>query len=91
MLQKLAPRERMFGAPLVGGTELLLLKGGITATEFELLQEVGHAEPEKLSAQGYWADKFTGIASEWSVQFSGYFADVIDSASKGVQRWLQKM
>ncbi|MBW4204113.1 FAD-dependent oxidoreductase [Enterobacter cloacae subsp. cloacae] len=61
-----------------------------TATEFDLLQEVGHAMPEQLPARGEWSGEMTGIASEWSPQFSGYLAGAIDSASIGVQRWLQQ-
>lgn len=61
-----------------------------TATEFDLLQEAGHAVPEQLPARGEWTGEITGIASEWSPQFSGYLAGAIDSASKGVQRWLQQ-
>lgn len=61
-----------------------------TATEFDLLQEVGHAMAEQLPARGEWSGEITGIASEWSPQFSGYLAGAIDSASMGVQRWLQQ-
>jgi monoamine oxidase len=61
-----------------------------TATEFDLLQEVGHAMPEQLPAGGEWSGEMTGIASEWSPQFSGYLAGAIDSASTGVQRWLRQ-
>lgn len=61
-----------------------------TATEFNLLQEVGHAMPEQLPARGEWSGEITGIASEWSPQFSGYLAGAIDSALTGVQRWLQQ-
>jgi monoamine oxidase len=61
-----------------------------TATEFDLLQEVGHAMPEQLPARVEWSGEITGVASEWSPQFSGYLAGAIDSALTGVQRWLQQ-
>ncbi len=61
-----------------------------TATEFDLLQEVGHPLPEQIPVQEEWAGKLTGIASEWSPQFSGYLAGAIDSAFEGVQNWLQQ-
>lgn len=61
-----------------------------TATELDLLQEAGHTVPEQLPAHGEWSGKLTGVASEWSVPFSGYLAGAIDSSSKGVQRWLQQ-
>ncbi len=61
-----------------------------TATEFDLLQEVGHAMPEQLPAWVEWSGEITGVASEWSPQFSGYLAGAIDSALTGVQRWLQQ-
>jgi monoamine oxidase len=60
-----------------------------TATEFDLLQEVGHAMPEQLPGVE-WSGEITGVASEWSPQFSGYLAGAIDSALTGVQRWLQQ-
>ncbi|ALB62459.1 Monoamine oxidase [Cronobacter condimenti 1330] len=61
-----------------------------TATESDLLQNVGHALPEQLPARGEWAGKITGIASEWSAQFSGYLAGAIDSASVGTEHWLRQ-
>lgn len=61
-----------------------------TATEFDLLQEVGHVTPEQLPTRGEWSGEMTGIASEWSPQFSGYLAGAIDSASSGIKRWLQQ-
>ncbi|MFH5069581.1 flavin monoamine oxidase family protein [Enterobacter cloacae complex sp. 2024EL-00215] len=61
-----------------------------TATEFDLLQESGHPLPDQPPGQGEWAGKITGIASEWSPQFSGYLAGAIDSASDGIQNWLQQ-
>lgn len=61
-----------------------------TATEFDLLQEVGHALPEQIPMLGEWAGKMTGIASEWSPQFSGYLAGAIDAASEGINQWLRK-
>lgn len=61
-----------------------------TATECDLLQEAGHIMPEQLPASEEWFGVITGIASEWSPQFSGYLAGAIESASMGVQRWLQQ-
>jgi monoamine oxidase len=61
-----------------------------TATDLDLLQEAGHVMPEQLPAGEEWSGEITGIASEWSPQFSGYLAGAIESASMGVQRWLQQ-
>ncbi len=61
-----------------------------TATEFDLLQEAGHALPESVPDRGEWTGKITAIASEWSPQFSGYLAGAIDSASMGIQGWLRQ-
>ncbi|MNG57194.1 Putrescine oxidase [compost metagenome] len=61
-----------------------------TATEFDLLQEAGHALPAQIPARGEWKGKVTGIASEWSPHFSGYLAGAIDSASDGIRSWLQQ-
>lgn len=33
----------------------------------------------------------TGIASEWSPQFSGYLAGAVDAASEGVNHLLQRL
>ncbi|EUM10184.1 FAD-dependent oxidoreductase [Enterobacter sp. BIDMC 30] len=60
-----------------------------TTTEFDLQQDVGHAQPQQIPAQEEWADKLTGIASEWSPQFSGYLAGAIDAAAEGVGHWLR--
>lgn len=46
--------------------------------------------PEQLPAWVEWSGEITGVASEWSPQFSGYLAGAIDSALTGVQRWLQQ-
>ncbi|WP_312046915.1 FAD-dependent oxidoreductase [Erwinia sp.] len=61
-----------------------------TATDFDLLQQGGHPLPEQIPVQGEWAGKITAIASEWSPQFSGYLAGAVDSASEGIQNWLQR-
>lgn len=46
--------------------------------------------PEQLPAGEEWSGEIMGIASEWSPQFSGYLAGAIESASMGIQRWLQQ-
>ena len=84
---------RLFG-PDAANPEAEFLKDWaadpFTATESDLLQEVGHAQPEQLPARGEWAGKITGIASEWSPRFSGYLAGAIDAASVGMQNWRQQ-
>lgn len=83
--------ERLFG-PDAAEPEAEFLKDWaadpFTTTESDLLQEVGHTLPEQIPARGEWAGKITGIASEWSPQFSGYLAGAVDSASDGIQNWL---
>jgi len=56
-----------------------------TATAQDLQQEAVHALPEQTPVNGEWAGKMTGIASEWSPQFSGYLAGAVDAASEGVK------
>lgn len=55
-----------------------------TATEFDLLQTGGHAVPAQIPPQEPWGRCVTGIASEWSPQFSGYLAGAIEAADEGV-------
>ncbi|HIE9514589.1 flavin monoamine oxidase family protein [Klebsiella pneumoniae] len=62
-----------------------------TATEQDLRQDSGHALPKQTPVNGVWAGKMTGIASEWSPQFSGYLAGAVDAASEGVRQWLQRL
>ncbi|HAV1630368.1 TPA: NAD(P)-binding protein [Enterobacter hormaechei subsp. steigerwaltii] len=59
-----------------------------TATESDLLQDVGHALPNAVPDHGAWAGKITGIASEWSPRYSGYLAGAIDAAAEGIRGWL---
>jgi len=84
---------RLFG-PVAAEPEAEFLKDWaadpFTATEYDLLQEVGHALPEQIPAHDAWAEKITGIASEWSPQFSGYLAGAVNSASDGIKNWLQQ-
>ncbi|ARU25539.1 flavin monoamine oxidase family protein [Ralstonia pseudosolanacearum] len=37
---------------------------------------------------GVWRDRLTGIASEWSPDFSGYVAGAVDAAQRGVAKLL---
>lgn len=62
-----------------------------TATEADLMQEAGHLLPEQVPLKGEWGAKLTGIASEWSPQFSGYLAGAIEAASMGVLRVQQAL
>ncbi|HAV1455039.1 TPA: NAD(P)-binding protein [Enterobacter hormaechei subsp. steigerwaltii] len=62
-----------------------------TATKQDLRQEFGHSLPEQTPVNGIWAGKMTGIASEWSPQFSGYLAGAVDAASEGVNHLLQRL
>ncbi|MCV2510937.1 FAD-dependent oxidoreductase [Leclercia pneumoniae] len=84
---------RLFG-PDAAAPEAEFLKDWaadpFTATEYDLLQEAGHTLPESVPDRGEWTGKITGIASEWSPQFSGYLAGAIDSASMGIQGWLRQ-
>lgn len=56
-----------------------------TATESDLDALVHHpATPVNRVSSGPWADRLTGIASEWSPQFPGYVAGAIEAAELGL-------
>jgi len=60
-----------------------------TATPADLHDAGVHAEsPRSAATSGPWYGRLTGIASEWSVPFSGYVAGAIDASTRGVHAWL---
>ena len=57
-----------------------------TATAADLDDNGHHAQaPDATALSGPWHRRLTGIASEWSRQFSGYVAGAIEAAHAGVQ------
>lgn len=48
------------------------------------------ASPEAFTQHGAWQGCMTGIASEWSSQYSGYLAGAIEAARVGVRRCITK-
>lgn len=85
-----AQLARMFG-PLAAAPREEMLKDWAadpyTATQLDLEPSAHHGQaPEASATTGPWAGRLSGIASEWSPQFSGYLAGAIEAASLGVQR-----
>lgn len=57
-----------------------------TATAVDVNAAPQHARaPSATAASGPWQGGLTGIASEWSPQFSGYLAGAIEAAGLGVK------
>lgn len=57
-----------------------------TATTADSNSDGQHGSaPTSKAISGVWQDCLTGIASEWSPQFSGYIAGAIEAASLAVQ------
>ncbi|GGJ86541.1 hypothetical protein GCM10009304_10720 [Pseudomonas matsuisoli] len=57
-----------------------------TATALDISGPALHADaPIAVLKSGLWANKITGIASEWSRQFPGYLAGAIEAAAFGVK------
>lgn len=57
-----------------------------TATAVDVNAAPQHARaPSATAASGPWQGCLTGIASEWSPQFSGYLAGAIEAAGLGVK------
>lgn len=57
-----------------------------TATAADMKASAQHAQaPAARAASGLWHGCLTGIASEWSPQFSGYLAGAVEAAALGVQ------
>ena len=62
-----------------------------TATSADWEGAGQHAQAPVASAtSGPWSGRLTGIASEWSPQFSGYVAGAIEAASLGVETFLSR-
>lgn len=60
-----------------------------TATAADLDGGAHHATaPAARASSGPWADRLTGIASEWSPSFPGYLAGAVEAAHRGVAAWL---
>ena len=62
------------------------------ATAADLNVSGGHASAPPASAtDGDWQGVLTGVASEWSFQYSGYVAGAIDAANRGVRALMKSL
>lgn len=80
---------RMFG-PLAATPKAEAIKDWaqdpFTATAVDVNATAQHARaPLAKAASGPWQGRLTGIASEWSPQFSGYLAGAVEAAGLGVK------
>lgn len=85
---------RLFG-PLAASPRVELVRDWAaepyTATGADLNGFAQHAQaPVSTMVTGPWCARITGIASEWSPQFSGYVAGAIDAATRGVQALIKE-
>lgn len=85
---------RMFG-PLAAAPKAESIKDWaqdpFTATTVDLNATPQHAlAPSTKATSGPWQGCLTGIASEWSPQFSGYLAGAVEAAGLGVKAWAER-
>jgi monoamine oxidase len=60
-----------------------------TATSADLEEAPQHGSaPAAIAGSGAWQGRITGIASEWSANFSGYVAGAVEAAGLGVRSLL---
>ncbi|WP_188982113.1 flavin monoamine oxidase family protein [Pseudomonas matsuisoli] len=80
---------RMFGEAAIKPQEEFYKDWALeayTATALDISGPALHADaPIAVLKSGLWANKITGIASEWSRQFPGYLAGAIEAAAFGVK------
>lgn len=80
---------RMFGEAAIKPQEEFYKDWALeayTATALDISGPALHADaPIAVLKSGLWANKITGIASEWSRQFPGYLAGAIEAAAYGVK------
>ena len=55
-----------------------------TATVADQKTSGDHPRPAVSPNSGEWADRITGIGSEWSREFTGYLAGAIDATNRGL-------
>lgn len=55
-----------------------------TATETDQRSSGDHPMPALSPSSGAWANRVTGIGSEWSREFTGYLAGAIDAVNRGL-------
>ncbi len=55
-----------------------------TATVADQRSSGNHPMPALSPSSGEWADRLTGIGSEWSREFTGYLAGAIDATNRGL-------
>jgi len=56
-----------------------------TATHTDERSSGNHPTPALSPSSGAWADRLTGIGSEWSREFTGYLAGAIDAVNRGLE------
>ena len=55
-----------------------------TATESDQRSSGDHPTPALSPSSGAWANRLTGIGSEWSREFTGYLAGAIEATNRGL-------
>lgn len=55
-----------------------------TATHTDERSSGNHPMPALSPSSGAWANRLTGIGSEWSREFTGYLAGAIDAVNRGL-------
>ncbi|MBW4933044.1 flavin monoamine oxidase family protein [Marinobacter sp. F4206] len=56
-----------------------------TATDTDQRSSGDHPMPALSPNSGAWANRVTGIGSEWSREFTGYLAGAIDAVNRGLE------
>ena len=56
-----------------------------TATDTDQRSSGDHPMPALSPSSGAWANRVTGIGSEWSREFTGYLAGAIDAVNRGLE------
>lgn len=56
-----------------------------TATHKDERSSGNHPMPALSPSSGAWANRVTGIGSEWSREFTGYLAGAIDAVNRGLE------
>ena len=55
-----------------------------TATDTDQSASGDHPVPALSPSSGAWANRLTGVGSEWSREFTGYLAGAIDATNRGL-------
>lgn len=56
-----------------------------TATDADQTSSGAHPAPALSPGSGPWANRLTGVGSEWSREFTGYLAGAIDAVDRGLK------